>query len=65
VKVGNLVGLRTMLEVACQNLTISPEQLYAELEQGGDLHDLKSGALTQLPETGSVPEALELQGLLL
>jgi hypothetical protein len=36
-----------MLRVACRNLRITPEQLHTELEQGGDLQELKSGALTQ------------------
>ncbi len=36
--------LRTLLEAACQGLTITPEQLRQELEAGGDLPDLQSGA---------------------
>jgi hypothetical protein len=35
-----------MLEVACKGLAITPEQLRQELEQGGDIPDLQSGALT-------------------
>jgi hypothetical protein len=35
-----------MLEVACQGLSITPEQLRQELETGGDLPDLASGALS-------------------
>jgi hypothetical protein len=41
-----------MLEVACEGLNITPEQLRQELEAGGDLPDLISGALT--------PKALRL-----
>lgn len=35
-----------LIESACQGLTITPEHLHAELEAGGDLPDLESGALT-------------------
>ncbi len=35
-----------LLQAACQGLTITPEQLRQELEAGGDLADLPSGALT-------------------
>jgi hypothetical protein len=35
-----------MLQSACRDLSITLEQLHAELAQGGDLQDLKSGALT-------------------
>src|SRR5215218_2043299 len=35
-----------MLEVACQGLSIKPEQLRQELEAGGDVPDLVSGGLT-------------------
>ncbi len=45
-------GLARMLEVACRGLRITPEQLRQELEAGGDLPDLVSGALT--------PKALRL-----
>jgi len=38
--------LRTLLEAACQGLTITPEQLWHELKAGRDLPDLESGALT-------------------
>jgi hypothetical protein len=38
--------LRTLLENACQGLSITPEQLHQELEAGGDLPDLVSGVLT-------------------
>ncbi len=44
--VGAHAGLRTMFENACEGLTITPEQLRQELEEGGDLPDLVSGALT-------------------
>jgi hypothetical protein len=40
------VGLERMLEVACQGLSITPEQLRHELEEDGDLFDLACGALT-------------------
>jgi hypothetical protein len=39
-------GLDRMLEVACEGLTITPEQLCQELEAGGDLADLTSRVLT-------------------
>ncbi len=45
-------GLKRMLEVACQGLSITPEQLHQELEEGGDLPDLVPGTLT--------PKALKL-----
>jgi hypothetical protein len=35
-----------MLEVACQGLSIKPEQLRQELEAGGDIPYLVSGVLT-------------------
>jgi hypothetical protein len=35
-----------MLEIACEGLSITPEQLRRELEEGGDVPDLVSGALT-------------------
>jgi hypothetical protein len=44
-------GLRT-LENACRGLSIKPERLHQELETGGDMPDLVSGALT--------PKALRL-----
>jgi hypothetical protein len=37
---------KRMLEVACEGLRLTPEQLRQELEAGGDLPDLVSGALT-------------------
>jgi hypothetical protein len=45
-------GLCTLFENACQGLSIRPEKLQQELEAGGDLFDLVSGALT--------PKALRL-----
>ncbi len=39
-------GLERMLEVVCQGLSITPEQLRQELEVGGDIPDLVSGTLT-------------------
>ncbi len=39
-------GLCILFENACQGLSITPEQLQQELEAGGDLFDLVSGALT-------------------
>jgi hypothetical protein len=44
--VGSNAGLERTLEVACEGLTITPEQLRQELEKGGDMPDLQSGALT-------------------
>src|SRR5215217_1160140 len=44
--VGSLAGFECMLEMACEDLTITPEQLRAELTEGGDIPDLVSGALT-------------------
>jgi hypothetical protein len=41
-----------VIEMACEGLNITPEQLRHELEAGGDLPNLVSGALT--------PEALWL-----
>jgi hypothetical protein len=41
-----------MLEIACEGLSLTPEQLRAELTEGGDIPDLQSGALT--------PQALRL-----
>ncbi len=35
-----------MLELACEGLNITREQLHQELIEGGDLFDLVSGALT-------------------
>ncbi|MGH8502880.1 MAG: hypothetical protein ACREVE_10525 [Gammaproteobacteria bacterium] len=34
------------IETACQGLTITPAQLRTELQQGGDIPDVVSGALT-------------------
>jgi hypothetical protein len=39
-------GADRMIETACEDLNITPEQLRQELEAGGDLPDLVSGALT-------------------
>ena len=44
--VASSAGLERMLELACQGLSITPEQLHQELEAGGDIPDLVSGALT-------------------
>ena len=38
--------LRRMVELACGRLTITPEQLWKELEANGDLADLESGAVS-------------------
>jgi hypothetical protein len=38
--------LRRMVELACPRLTITPEQLWQELEANGDLPQLESGALS-------------------
>jgi hypothetical protein len=35
-----------MIETACEDLNITPEQLRQELEAGGDIRDLVSGAFT-------------------
>src|SRR5215218_3401136 len=45
-------SLERMLEMACEGLTITPEQLCQELERGCDMPDLQSGAIT--------PQALRL-----
>jgi hypothetical protein len=50
--VGSHAGFERRLEAACEGLSITPEQLRAELEAGGDLPGLVSGALT--------PQALRL-----
>ncbi|HKH20328.1 MAG TPA: hypothetical protein VKB53_05470 [Gammaproteobacteria bacterium] len=39
-------GLERMIEIASEGLTISAAQLRQELEAGGDMPDLTSGALT-------------------
>jgi hypothetical protein len=39
-------GLRTLFENACQGLSITPEQLRQDLEEGNDLPDVVLGALT-------------------
>lgn len=44
--VRNPARLRRMAEPACDRLTITPEQLWQELEANGDLADLKSGAVS-------------------
>jgi hypothetical protein len=38
--------LRRMVELACRRLTITPEQLWQELEANGNLADLESGAVS-------------------
>jgi hypothetical protein len=50
--VGSNAGLERMLEVACEGLSLTPDQLHQELEAGGDLPALASGELT--------PQALRL-----
>lgn len=42
----------SLIASACEGLTITPEQLLAELTEGGDMPDLQSGSLT--------PQALRL-----
>jgi hypothetical protein len=44
--VSSQIGLERLSETACEGLNITPEQLLQELEVGGDLQDLASGALT-------------------
>jgi hypothetical protein len=44
--VGSHAGLDRMIEIAYEGLSITPVQLRQELEQGGDIPDLQSGALT-------------------
>jgi hypothetical protein len=44
--------IHSMIHRACEGLSITDEQLRAELEAGGDLPDIQSGALT--------PKALRL-----
>lgn len=43
----NPTRLRRMIEAACKGLSITPEQLRAELEAGGDIHDLAPGELSE------------------
>ncbi len=47
-----MLAYALLFENACQGLSITPEQLRQELEAGGDIPDLVSGALT--------PKALRL-----
>jgi hypothetical protein len=49
---GSYDGLERKIKTACDGLNITPDQLHQELEEGGDLPDLVSGALT--------PKALRL-----
>ena len=49
---GSHAGFEHMLEAACEGLSITSGQLHRELEAGGDLPGLVSGALT--------PQALRL-----
>ncbi len=44
--VATVTGLEHMLEVACQGLSITPEQLRQDLEEGSDVPELVLGALT-------------------
>lgn len=44
--VRNPARLRRMVEVACRGLSITPEQLWAELEENGDLADVECGAFS-------------------
>jgi len=39
-------GLDRKLEIACESLTLTPGQLCQDLQAGGDIPDLVSGALT-------------------
>jgi hypothetical protein len=48
----NKEAVNFMIQRACEGLSITDEQLHAELEAGGDLPDIQSGALT--------PKALRL-----
>jgi hypothetical protein len=50
--VSSLADLDRMLELACEGLSLTPDQLHQELEAGGDLPALASGELT--------PQALRL-----
>lgn len=45
-------GLDHLLEIACEGLSLTPEELRQELTKGGGIPDLQSGALT--------PKALRL-----
>jgi hypothetical protein len=38
--------INTLIHSACEGLSITGEQLYAECEEGGDLPDTQSGTLT-------------------
>ena len=48
----NVETINALIRSACENLSITGEQLYAELEEGGDLPDVHSETLT--------PKALRL-----
>jgi hypothetical protein len=48
----NAEAINTLIQAVCGGLPITDEQLRAELEEGGDLKDVQSGALT--------PKALRL-----
>jgi hypothetical protein len=48
----NTETIYTLVHSACEGLSFTGEQLYTELEEGGDLPDIYSGMLT--------PEALRL-----
>ncbi len=39
-------AINALIHSACEGLSITGEQLYAELEEGGDLPDIYSGTLT-------------------
>ncbi len=42
----NTEAINALIHSACEDLSITGEQLYAELEEGGDLPDIYSGTLT-------------------
>ncbi len=44
--IATVTGLEHMLEIACQGLSITPEQLRQDLEEGSNLPDVVLGALT-------------------
>ena len=43
---GSAGGLERMLKVACERLSITPEQFRQELKAGADIPDLVAGALS-------------------
>lgn len=42
----NAETINALIHAVCEDLCITEEQLYAELEEGGDLPDIRSGTIT-------------------